>query len=596
MVRLHDEYLLQDKGTMYHDVERSCIDPNEDDYFVIGPSNERFAPSIAYRNLLKHRMQSHQTPLNGVSTKFGQTVQKTIHLTNPQLQDTAISRQDEAVQTDGPRTELEKEIYEIREDLERRRRELRQRAKDTDEREKYEQGKDKTQARSSLMKQIQYKGHARKPETYKVAKDTAVQQTVSRSMRRQQSLSPGTQHCLSEYQWAYRTPEKCFISPRRSAQHMADHRINHFKPRTAVIDYETEYQHEYRPFKYVTDEFRKSTCITDEVGVNMIPLPRPRSAAAPKGLSQEPHAPHEERSTPIPRLEKGENGDKRRRYLSESSVKYRDFSDPKKIGRWLREITELRQKAESYCSRERESHFTREHLAQLDSSYVKCWDELSSDLCPENCAINRMFPNSYASEIKSNCNKNMSLHSNQRAATFDARHNTLDSRDVKEVMRTNEPWSTSSDVTDDFTGATRMSQSQTYLNDWAREYDQRTTGVNTEWQHCGQNGTSVSQECLVSSPKKTLCLKESGDESTGHMSNGQIRLEEKTKCHKRARCDSTGALSPATARSTNPSVRMASETLQKARKQYERVFREYADKQESCYSPLNYVNHVCSMN
>ncbi|CAH8564435.1 unnamed protein product [Dicrocoelium dendriticum] len=407
MVQLHEESLLRKKGAVgdgsVYDMKRKGIDSNEDDFFLIGPSNERFAHLIAYRNRLKHRMHGQYPSLNDTSTQFGPSAQQTTCVKKTQVQNTAAGRRNEATQTEGPRAALEMEIHRIREDLERRKRGLRNEAKNTDKREKHERREDRTKAHSSAMEQTQNERHIQRPKTSKMTTDVTMYQSMSPPMRRQHSFSARTQRGLSEYQWAYRTPEKSYyIRPSRSVENIGNQSSTHFEPRIAVIDYETEYQHEYKPFKYVTEENLKSTCVTNEAKIHVVPLPRSRSAIAFKRWSHQPDTRQTGKIAPTPHEEKRENRKTpRRRHLSESSAKYRDYSDPKKIGQWLREFAELRQQAESYCSRERGSHFTRDHLAQLDSTYVKCWDDVNSERCPENCIINRTTsPNSQTGKIE----------------------------------------------------------------------------------------------------------------------------------------------------------------------------------------------------
>lgn len=214
---------------------------------------------------------------------------------------------------------------------------------------------------------------------------------------------------------------------------------------------------------------------------------------------------------------------------------------------------------------------------------MKCWDDVNSERCPENCIINRTTsPNSQTGKIEGNCNKSMPLNTYQEPAIFNARRNMFDSHNIEQVMKGNEPWSTSSDVTDDLTEY--RSQSQRDTKEWVKRdpIPQR--------RDCAQN------VALVLSERPATSTKEPVDENTECMPSERIKLEENTKCHSRAHCGSMGVLSPDVARSMNSSANIASETLQKARRQHERVFREYADEQKPCYSPLNYVNHMCSMN
>ncbi|CAH8477364.1 unnamed protein product [Heterobilharzia americana] len=143
----------------------------------------------------------------------------------------------------------------------------------------------------------------------------------------------------------------------------------------------------------------KSTDITKEKNVNIIPLKRPVSAYGIREIKNNDRNINNNRVralTPPSQLYNKKTSHKNN-YISEYNAKYRNYSNVLSISQnqskltdkkfqydWYQEILKLREKADEYRKRDRESHFSREHLAQLDSNSVGYWDPSSTESYAEN--------------------------------------------------------------------------------------------------------------------------------------------------------------------------------------------------------------------
>ncbi|GAA35926.1 hypothetical protein CLF_102292 [Clonorchis sinensis] len=400
MVQTTEKTLFQQRPHFNKENEHSLgghySDPTQDDYFIIGPT-DKFAPSIAYRNRLKYRRRSASL---GRQDSLG-------HPSNQQGPGNNLKKlkidhgnqrhyKRESTQTESPHKVLEEEIRRIRAELEQRKHSLKN-VETTSQslpqnNEPYESGELKLNLKDSPV----VPGSHKTPQAPRaVRKKGTLEYIVAPNIenkRRRRSSSPFAQPRLTEYQRAYKAPEITSV-PQRPKTAQSEFQTA-FKARSyhgQIDSFETEYAREYMPFRYVPIDKLNATTFIRDPNVNIVPIPRPKSAytlvRAQQPEDKANDYPRIRPETSHPDLAKKTKSHESR-YTSEYGAKYHSYFglQPNSNGstEWMRVLEGIRNQADSYRKRDLESHFTRDHLAQLASAFVGYWDQPSSDRYARN--------------------------------------------------------------------------------------------------------------------------------------------------------------------------------------------------------------------
>ncbi|KAF6777615.1 hypothetical protein AHF37_02869 [Paragonimus kellicotti] len=628
MVHLKEEPLFQAKRRIGpqsdFNIRQYYTNPKQDDYFVIGSANKKFAPSIAYRNRLKYQSRS-VSPVKSVQRepnyqcqqhqKVNQTYEDQDHVPTRIVRPSSQlgKRRDESVQTDGPRKALEDEIRRIRTEIERRKRILKHSSQSKEQmNEPYstEYSKSmKTDPKFKLRLEMS-SDEPEHPETLQAPRPTEQKGTTAlrnyagnaQQFNQRCSHSPQPQTRLSEYQRAYKTPVLSYpMRNIRSAQPYVRNKTHNYS--TPPYAYETEYMHEYRPFRYVPENQLKTTNIGRELTTHTVPIPRPHSAYSLHDVAREQKAISETRRrrslTPQPTTASIKC--RRKRYITEYADQYRSYFDHGQSVlpgsnhpmHWLDQLDVVRRSAEANCQRMRGSHFTPDHFAQLDSDWVDFWDPPSSDRYAERSEKNRALLSNPPAGKPSLVWTNEPIDCNRHSPTLTAsmrRSAMFDSQNVAEALVRDEIWSSNSDcdlnqprlrktvnVKELYPQRILLKQLPTESGSPVRTHSDaafETSGEEDNHLGLGNLGTTKEKRCSV-------CRQPA-----------QRRLNHSAV----AETDSISSLSPLSARSMISSASAASETLARAKKQHKRVFREYDYQTKQMYSPHSYTQSLSQTN
>ncbi|KAF7252976.1 hypothetical protein EG68_10297 [Paragonimus skrjabini miyazakii] len=599
-------------------------DPKQDDYFVIGSVNKKFAPSIAYRNRLKYQSRS-ASPVKRVQRepnhqcqehqKVNQTYEQQDHVQTRVVRPSSQlgKKRDESVQTDGPRKALEDEIRRIRTDIERRKRTLKHSSQSREQMNEPYLTEDFKSMKTDPKFKLRLEMSSDEPEHPKALQaprpteqkgTTALRVYAGDAQQFNQhcSYSPQPQTRLSEYQRAYRTPVLSYpMRNLRSAQPCVRNKTHKYS--IPPYAYETEYRHEYKPFRYVPENQLKTTNTGKELTTHTVPIPRPRSAYSLHDVAREQKAISETRRrrslTPQPTTASIKR--RRKRYITEYADQYRSYFDhgqsvlpgPNHPMHWLDQLDVVRQSAEANCQRMRGSHFTPDHFAQLDSDWVDFWDPPSSDRYAERIEKNRALLSNPPAGKPSLAWTNKPIDCNRHSPTLTAsmrRSAMFNSQNVAEALVCDELWSSTSDC------------------DLNQPRLRKPVNVREVYHH----RIPVKQLATESgSPVRTHsdAAFETSVEEDNHSGPGNLRTTKEKRCsvcHQSAQrrlnhsgvveTDSISSLSPLSARSMISSASVASETLARAKKQHKRVFREYDDQNKQIYSPHSYTQSPSQTN
>lgn len=489
MVKIEREIIgfkHQNISDMHKQPEMPCLP--QDDFFIIGPSDTRLAPSIAYPNRLKYfsrstspgpvRFRQDQKRAVKNNTKEARRKQKSmaishsnrtrplsIHDAMPPAPKAMDTTNEEVSQTDAPRKALEAEIQRIRSDLERRKHRLRESHVRPQKNKENETGKPPTQ----LMEPVSAKRVEVAPPTDKATETPFAPRgdaqhprfTKIQPERRRRSASPIARSHQTEYQRAYRALE--MLRPNKPALPKGTPVIARRQTESNIpVKYESEYQREYKPFKYVSVEKLKTTSLEGHKGEHIVPIPRPRSATNPSVTEPnrnilEAHRNLRSLTPPADGEQLGQS--RKRRYKTEYVAKYKNFSLPHSrdnspshafvkttLMKWYQEWGRTRQQAGRYRERDRGSHFTPYHLGQLDSAWVDCWDPPSTPSHENREKMRAQLARPAAGKpslLNGDCQpKSGSWTINaRREAMYDSHH-------VAEVLEAQEPWDDSSSESD----------------------------------------------------------------------------------------------------------------------------------------------------
>ncbi|KAA3680223.1 nuclear protein MDM1 [Paragonimus westermani] len=632
MVHLREEPLFQAKRRVGprsdFNLRQYYTNPKQDDYFVIGSVDKKFAPSIAYRNRLKYQSRSaspvrpvqrepnHQCQEHQKVALVNQTYEQQNHVPTRVVRPSSQlgRRRDESVQTDGPRKALEDEIRRIRTDIERRKRTLKHSSQSKEHmndpclKNNFKSTKTDPKPKLRLKMGSDEREHSEAPQAPRLTEQkgtTALRVYAGNAQQFSQprSYSPQPQTRLSEYQRAYKTPELFYpVRNVRSAQPYI--RKKTYKYSTPSYAYETEYRHEYKPFRYVPENQLKTTNIGKELTTHIVPIPRPRSAYSLHDVAGEQKATSETRRwrslTPQPATNSSTKR-RRKRYITEYADQYRSYFDHGQSGlpdsnhpmHWLDQLDVVRRSAEANYQRMRGSHFTPDHFAQLDSDWVDFWDPPSSDRYAERNEKSRALlsnppagkPSLVWTDEPTDCNG----HSPTLTASM-RRSAMFNSQNVAEALVCDELWSSNSNCD--------LNQARLRKPVSVKDFYPKRIPVKQLPTRSGFPLKTYSDASFETSAEK--------DNDSGP---GNFRATEEKRCsvcrqpvYRRlnhstvVETDSISSLSPLSARSMISSASVASETLARAKKQHKRMFREYDDQTKQMYSPHSYTQSLSQTN
>ncbi|KER25769.1 hypothetical protein T265_06869 [Opisthorchis viverrini] len=447
MVQATDETLYQQgqgfNKSKEHSLGRYYSDPNQDDYFIIGPT-DKFAPSIAYRNRLKYRRRSaslrrQDSPGNPPNQQIPGNYLKKLKIDRGNQK---RHHKRENIQTEGPRKLLEEEIRRIRAELEQRKHRLKNVETTSQPLPQNSQPHESGELKLKLGDSPVVTGSHKTPQAPRaVRKKGTLEYIVAPNIenkRRRKSYSPLAQPRLTEYQRAYKAPELTPIPQRpRTAQSEFPTTFKASSHHGQIDIFETEYAREYKPFRYVPIDKLNATTFIRDPNVNIVPIPRPKSAYT---LVRSQQIKDTENGYPRSRQETSSQPDLSKktrshesRYTSEYGAKYHNYFglQPNSNGstEWMRVLEGIRNQADLYRKRDLESHFTRDHLAQLASAFVDYWDQPSSDRYARNreksLTTLAQPPAGKPSELCSEENEECEAHSTisaRRRAMMDSHH------------------------------------------------------------------------------------------------------------------------------------------------------------------------------
>ncbi|CAH8834854.1 unnamed protein product [Trichobilharzia szidati] len=624
-------------------LNKQFSNPKEDDYFVIGPSDGKFTHPIAYRNSQKRNARSVSPKRKENSDKtLKKSTQTTANQHDYRPQTVHRTRIDEAIQTDGTHKALEAEIRRIRNEIDNRKRLLR---------EKEEIKHNRKQVKTTENEPLQLN---RKVDT-QCSKPVGVNQhsvniCVPDAPRQDRSIKTPLQEYgqeknqklaipkvtkyaienarISEYQSAFKAPQMNyrldstkFIRPSTSASCKPD------KFQGRKIPYDTEYRHEYKPFKYVPiDQLKSTGIIRDEKNVNIIPLRRPVSAYGFREIKDTDGDANKRRIralTPPSKIPKKANHNN----ISEYNAKYLNYADllsstqPNRSAsttennsnlpyNWYRELVGLREKADQYRKRDRESHFSREHLAQLESDSVSYWDPPSEESYMQNI---EKYKESLQMPRAGKPSTDLVSDPYNEPLASQRRRAMLDSYNVAQIMDQED----CSDTEDEQNPQYHHHCQPAYTHPCSeyRHYDVNCPRDNNyvgmlpgntkytqenELQHYNSDcslksendppRTSLEGDCRACNP----CSNNKWADYQDYHHHHQVGERTRNSCPRKQRSlDETESLTSCSSlseKSMELSSRLASETLERAQRQHERVLREQKLYNENVYSPTAYSN------
>ncbi|CAH8834858.1 unnamed protein product [Trichobilharzia szidati] len=617
-------------------LNKQFSNPKEDDYFVIGPSDGKFTHPIAYRNSQKRNARSvspkrkensdkmlkksTQTTANQHDCRQIQQRPQTVHRT----------RIDEAIQTDGTHKALEAEIRRIRNEIDNRKRLLR-------EKEEIKQNRKQVKTDTNCSKPVGVNQHSVNicvPDAPR--QDRSIKtplQEYGQEKNQKYAIPKVTKYAtenarISEYQSAFKAPQMNyrldstqFIRPSTSASC----KLDKFQGRT--IPYDTEYRHEYKPFKYVPiDQLKSTEIIRDEKNVNIIPLRRPVSAYGFREIKDTDGDANKRRIralTPPSKIPK-----KISHNISEYNAKYLNYADllsstqPNRPAsttennsnlpyNWYQELVVLREKADQYRKRDRESHFSREHLAQLESDSVGYWDPPSEESYMQNI---EKYKESLQMPRAGKPSTDLVSDPYNEPLASQRRRAMLDSYNVAQIMDQED----CSDTEDEQNPQYHHHCQPVYTHPCSeyRHYDVNCPRDNNyvgmlpgntkytpenELQHYNSDcslksendppRTSFEGDCRACDP----CTNNKwADYQDYHHHHHQVGEKTRNSCPRKQRSlDETESLTSCSSlseKSMELSSRLACETLERAQRQHERVLREQKLYNENVYSPNAYSN------
>ncbi|CAH8465843.1 unnamed protein product [Schistosoma rodhaini] len=635
MGKITEEPLFQKKRkfelTNEFNLNTQFANPKEDDYFVIGPSDGKFSNSIAYRNKMKRNARSvspkkkQENIGNGLKQQSSAQINRQIRKSSPILK----PYRDEAIQTDGAHKALEEEIRRIRTEIENRKRisRAREEAKENKKHVKIENEiKQKPHTKTSKPVESDYSMVTRAPDAPRQHKSNKMPlQEYSENWKLEPPKS-AVYTCekgrLSEYQSAFKAPQFNYkLEPTKSTRSFTC-KLDKFQ--SCKISYDTEYRHEYKPFKYVPIDQLKSSEVIENKDVHIIPLKRPSSAYGIREIIMNNINDTEKRRiralTPPSQIDT-KPIQHRKKYTTEYNAKYIDYSDVlgvpqnqmkssnKSISHdWYQETVVLRKKADAYRKRDRESHFSREHLAQLESDYLDHWDPPSDDNYMENLEKYRevlQMPRAGKPSTDLIFNPDEAV-----LPSIQRRRAMLDSHNVAEIMDQD-------DCSD-----TDYDQNIEYNNDHlstqpCRRYkaDMKCTRDNyvgilptaTKYNHTDEAYDSANHSLKSENDSIRLAnlneprtnnsyIKQWSNGSKNHASKRQNHWFHNEYERKQRTVDETESLTSCSSlseKSMESSARLAHETLERAQKQHERILREQKQYNENIYSPNAYSECEC---
>ncbi|KAK4472306.1 hypothetical protein MN116_003572 [Schistosoma mekongi] len=595
----------------------------EDDYFVIGPSDGKFSNSIAYRNKMKRNARSvspqKKQKISDISSKHQPSTQinKCSRKSSPNLK----LHRDEAVQTDTAHKALEAEIRRIREEIENRKQILRTK-EGTKENKKYVkiesdtvQKLNKKNSKSIECSDPVVTSVPEAPRQHKSNKTPLREYSENwKSEPPKATVYTWEKARISEYQSAFKAPQ--FNNKFDTTRPIRPFTCKLDKFQSRKTPYDTEYRHEYKPFKYVPVDQLKSTDIAEEKYINIIPVKRPSSAYGIREIVKNniDNADKKRfRALTPPTQAHSKLIQNRKKYTTEYSAKYRDYSDAlgnsqnqMKLANkslpydWYQEIIKLREEADAYRKRDRESHFSREHLAQLESDYVSYWDPPSNDNYVESIekykeALRMPRAGKPSTELVTDLNDVVLLPSQRRRAMLDSHHvaEIMDQDDCSDIdydqniEENNDHLSTQiypgykTDMKytrDNYVGMLPSAKKYNYTDEIYDNYKSENDSLPV---------TNSERELRTNNTH----AKQWSDESKYHPSNKQNHWIHNKYEQKQRTIDDTESLTSCSSlseKSMELSARLAHETLERAQKQHERMLQEQKYYNENKYSPNAY--------
>ncbi|THD22491.1 hypothetical protein D915_006725 [Fasciola hepatica] len=621
----------------------------QDDFFIIGPSNTRLAPSIAYPNSLRNRSRSTSPGI----VRFQQDKRRSMKINPERIKQasrdptttnsiincgvtkpapfvsikTTNTRHDEASQTDAPRKALEAEIQRIRSDLEQRKRRLRESRDSLPKNRKNTPPRrflDPTEPATPKPVEVVPSMRGTSETPFAPRSDPPQHPRISRveQERRQRSASPIGRSHQTEYQRAYRTPEMRQI---RSAQPTGRPRIARAQTESSLpIKYESEYQREYKPFKYVPVEKLKTTSLQEHDGVHIVPIPRPRSAI--NLLSMEPKK-NKKTQQRVRSFTPPTDGDqkRKRRYKTEYVAKYKNFSQPVSRGpspthtytksnrhKCFEEWDRTRQQADHNRERDRGSHFDPHHFSQLDSACVNCWDPPST---PSYEVREKMRAHVARPPAGKPSNLNEDLKANPGNWMMNKRREAMyNSHRVAEVLDIDESWDDSSSETDIMHKPTSNARTSQYnqpnpvstTEQQNHQLRERLCSMFPQGQIRGLRSNSPdkpihdSSHNPVSTSNASSLIEDVSSGSSLYETNGHWVHTADRDTEDRARKNllpttmdidptvSFSTPSPLSVRSMASNASIASETLERAKRRRDRMLCDYDSRLQYTYSPSAY--------
>ncbi|CAH8456601.1 unnamed protein product [Schistosoma guineensis] len=633
MGKITEEPLFQKKRkfglTNEFNLNTQFLNPKEDDYFVIGPSDGKFSNSIAYRNKMKRNARSvspkkkQENTGNGLKQQLSAQINRQIRKPSPILK----PHRDEAIQTDGAHKALEEEIQRIRTEIENRKRILRAREEAKEKKHVKIENELKQKPHTKISKPAE-SDHLMVTHAPDAPRQHKSNKTPLQEYSENWKLEPpkaAVYTCekgrLSEYQSAFKVPQFNYkFEPTRSTRPFTC-KLDKFQSRK--IPYDTEYRHEYKPFKYVPVDQLKSSEVIENKNVHIIPLKRPSSAYGIREIATDINKTEKGRIRALtpPSQMNTKLTQHKKKYTTEYNAKYIDYSDVLGVPRnqmkssnksisndWYREIIVLRRKADAYRKRDRESHFSREHLAQLESDYVDHWDPPSNDNYMENLekykeALQMPRAGKPSTDLISNPDE-MVLSANQR------RRAMLDSHNVAEIMDQDDCSDTDCDQNIEYNDDHLSTQPyRRYKTDVkcnrdnyvgtlpaATKYNYTDEAYDSANHSLKSENDSIRLANLDEPRTNNSYIKQWSNDSKNHASKRQNHWFSNEYERKQRTVDGTGSLTSCSSlseESMESSARLAHETLKRAQKQHERILREQKHYNENIYSPNAYSDCEC---
>lgn len=409
MTEFRDEPLIQRKRKYHHDkrpILSNCFLNNsndnplkEDDYFLIGPSSYKFSPCIAYPNRFRYKTRSASpiTIKNQIEHQATQTNSK--KFTNKISNNKTLSKKSVHCQTNqtenllnksDPKNYLKLEIKRIRDNIEKQKQKLSNQSLDkTDKNVEKHHVYDTAQSKISNSKSVDPKRYM---PLRNELKSYIEQDSFGNKPIMDESKQFKHQPRISEYQQAFKEPYLKKSKINRSKSHDIE-RGNH---KSAIkSSYQTVYQCEYKPFKYVPIDKFYSNNVESNSNIHIIPYERQRpvSACGLRDFDQSNNKPFVNDHSRHVCLS-ASRAHSKHRFKSEYRTKYLNYYNliyPSTTESMIKpkydlsiQLNQLKQQAWANREKDRKSHFSREHLVQLESNFVDFWDRLSDSLIISN--------------------------------------------------------------------------------------------------------------------------------------------------------------------------------------------------------------------